>query len=345
LNLGEKINTVKEKPLLLFSPLDWGLGHTFRSIPLITQYILQGYKIIVACNSTQKVILQPEFPEVGFVDVRGYGISYGGSGTVTKLKILLQIPKILTRIKAENRWLTSFLKESGVDLVVSDNRYGMYSTLVPSVIITHQLRVRTGFGGVADRIFQRLLYRWINRFSECWVPDVKENGIAGELSHPAIMPNIPVKYIGLLSRFEMPCNHETYEFKFCIILSGPEPQRTIFERIIIGQLKGLKKKTVLVRGLPLENELLPPIEDVTIFNYAGTAQLQKLICKSEYVICRAGYTSIMDLVKLNKKMILVPTPGQTEQEYLASYLSLKGMARSYTQNEFSMSAILSSSIS
>lgn len=342
MNLREKINIVKEKPLLLFSPLDWGLGHTFRSIPLIRQYLSRGYKIIVACNSTQKAILQPELPEVGFVDIFGYGIRYGGSGPATKLKILLQLPKILTRIKAENRWLTSFLKESAVDLVVSDNRYGMYSTLVPSVIITHQLRVRTGFGGVADRIIQRFLYRWINRFSECWVPDLEENGFAGELSHPAVMPGIAVKYIGLLSRFEMPCSNTPYEFKFCIILSGPEPQRTIFERIIIGQLKGFKEKTVLLRGLPLENELLPPMEEVTIFNYAGTAQLQELICKSEYVICRAGYTSIMDLIKLDKKMILVPTPGQTEQEYLASYLSLKDIARCYTQDEFSMNVILSS---
>lgn len=339
MNLREKINIVKEKPLLLFSPLDWGLGHTFRSIPLIKEGLNQGFKIVVACNSIQKAILAPEVPGVEFVEINGYGIGYGRSGTATKLKILLQFPKILTEIKAENRWLHSFLKKRAVDLVISDNRYGMYSKLVPSIFITHQLKVRSGLGGITDRFLQRFLFRFINRFTECWVPDFAKDGIAGELSHPCILPRIPVKYIGILSRFETLPAQNNFEYKYCIIISGPEPQRSIFEKIIIKQLQNNPVKAVLVRGLPLETGILQPIDNVKIFNYAGSAQLLKLITKSEFIICRSGYTSIMDLIKLGKKMILVPTPGQTEQEYLAKYLSSKGLAEYFEQDKFSFNAI------
>jgi hypothetical protein len=284
----------------------------------------------------QRAIIAPELPGVGFVDINGYGIRYGRSGAVTRFKILLQLPKILMRIKAENRWLRSFLENSAVDLIVSDNRYGMYSKLVPSVLITHQLQVKSGFGRTADWFIQRFLYRFINRFTECWVPDHEEDGIAGELSHPVRMPGIPVKYIGLQSRFEKPCTNSNYEFRVCIVLSGPEPQRSIFERILIEQLKTLKEKAVLVRGLPAEKRSISPIEGVTIFNYAGVEQLQRLICSSEFVVCRAGYTSVMDLITLNKKMILVPTPGQSEQEYLGKYLSAKGLAFNFKQDKFSL---------
>lgn len=336
MNLREKINIVKEKPLLLFSPLDWGLGHTVRSIALIREFASQGFKILVACNSTQKAILSPELPEVGFVDIKGYGVRYGRSGAATRLRILLQLPKILTQIKAENRWLSAFLKSSGVDLVVSDNRYGMYSNLVPSVIITHQLQVKSGFGAVADAFIRRFLYRYINRFDQCWIPDFETNSLSGELSHPVIMPRIPVEYIGILSRFEAPTVQTVPEYKCCIVLSGPEPQRTIFENIIIRQLEQYKQRVVLVRGLPGQTNTLQPIEGVEIFNYVSGGQLRELILKSEFVVCRSGYTSIMDLVTLNKKMVLVPTPGQTEQEYLAKYLSARGLAIYFKQNHFGL---------
>lgn len=339
-----KILAGKEKPLLLFSALDWGLGHVTRSIPLIRQFREQGWEVIVACDSTQKKIFEAEIYGLRFVELAGYGVLYSSSRTATRLKLLLQLPKILTKIKKERVWLNNFLATHPVKMVVSDNRYGLSHPSVTSVFITHQLRVITGFGDFFDRLLQRFLYKYINKFSECWVPDHETDGLAGKLSHPIHKPNIPVKYIGSISRLSIckPANflredinasinniqqrsHNEFKYKYCVILSGPEPQRTILESIINKEFKNIKN-TIVVRGIPG-------------VNYVSTSELNKIICESEIIICRSGYTSMMDLIKLKKKIIVVPTPGQSEQEYLAQYLSGKNYVAMVNQDNFSLASI------
>ena len=319
-----KILAGKEKPLLLFSALDWGLGHITRSIPLIRQFREQGWEVIVACDSIQKKIFEAELYGLRFAELPGYGVQYSSSKTGTRLKLLLQIPKILTKIKKENLWLSNFLATQPVKMVVSDNRYGLSHPSVTSVFVTHQLHVITGFGEFFDRILQRLLYRYINKFSECWIPDYEINGLAGRLSHPSRKPDVPVKYIGCLSRLEH-CPAVTYNYKYCIILSGPEPQRTILESIITREFRNITDK-IIVRGVPG-------------VSYMSTSELNKIICESEIIICRSGYTSMMDLVKLKKKIIVVPTPGQSEQEYLARYLSEKNYVITINQDNFTLKLV------
>ena len=337
LSTNWKFQDCKEKPLLLFSCLDWGLGHTTRSVPLIKEFLILGCDLIVACNSIQKAILQPEFPQVMFVELRGYNLKYGKTGTLTRFKILLQLRKILIAIKFEKRWVESFLAQNNVKALISDNRYGFYHAKLPSIIITHQLGIRSGFGRLADKVSQNFIYKLIGQFTACWVPDhKKDNILAGILSHPALLPALPVQYIGPLSRFNA-CNAPPEKkFDLLIIISGPEPQRSILEKLMLEQSAGISsKKIAMVRGLPEENTILNA-SSISVFNHFDALRLNELICASDLVVCRPGYTTIMDMMKLKKKMIVIPTPGQPEQEYLAKYLSEKGYVLQFTQDEFNL---------
>ena len=342
LSLESKINDITHKPLVLIAALDWGLGHTTRCIPIIRELILRNCTVIVACNDTQKALLALEFNEIGFVPLDGYNFQYGHSARATFYKVIRQIPKILTFIKAENAWLKRYLKANNVDLIISDNRYGFYSTEIPSIFITHQLAIKTGLGKMVDGIIRRLNYGYIRRFKACWVPDFEAKDLAGELSHPSKKPEVPVKYIGSLSRFE-PCNPERISGPapyLLVMISGPEPQRSIFERIMLNELKDYNGTAILLRGLPDSSSTIPSSPKLIVHNHLSSQQLNDLLCKVKVVICRSGYSSIMDLMKLKKKCIFIPTPGQTEQEYLAGYLYNKKIALAYRQDSFSLKKAL-----
>ena len=266
---------------------------------------------------------------------------YGRKGWSTLAFIILQIPKILTRVKLENRWLQAFLANNHVDAVISDNRFGLYSHKVPAVFISHQLGVKSNLGWFSDRVTQYLNYSYIKKFSACWVPDYKAGkAIAGTLSNPQKLPALPVQYMGGISRFE-PCAATSATGELLIILSGPEPQRSIFEKILLNDLKDYEGKVTFVRGLPGSKEILDAPPGVTIHNHVPAKEMNTLVCNAGIVLSRTGYTTVMDLFKLGKKSILVPTPGQTEQEYLARYLFDEKLAYTATQKKFSLKKVLS----
>jgi predicted glycosyltransferase len=231
-----------------------------------------------------------------------------------------------------------------VDAVISDNRYGLYHADLYSVFITHQLRIRTPFGSWADSLLQKLQYRLLNRFSICWIPDLPgKDSLAGELSHPRQLPSTPVRYIGTLSRFEKQQTGEENACDLLILLSGPEPQRTIFEKMIMGQMPAHPAKTILVRGLPGQGTDRPGIAaapGLTVYDHLSAGTLNKVVCGAKLILCRPGYSSVMDLIKLGKDCIFVPTPGQTEQEYLGNYLAGHHLAICVSQQEFSLPAML-----
>ena len=331
-----KFNIPLQKPIVLLSPLDWGLGHTTRCIPIIHELLQQGCSVIIACNSTQKSLLSREFPELTYVHLAGYNLKYGKKRWGTLVRIILQTPKILIRINNEKNWLNIFLKSQPVDCIISDNRFGLYAPNVPSVFITHQLYIKTGLGTLANRLVQWLNYRRINRFSTCWVPDSKgTKTLAGKLSNPSTLPAIPVQYLGGLSRLKA-CSATTNTIQLLVILSGPEPQRSIFENLLLKQLEQQQGKTVLVRGLPGEGESVQVKNNVTIYNHAPAGLLNELMCNAALVISRSGYTTVMDLLKLGKKSILVPTPGQGEQEYVATHLHKEHLAYTVSQARFNL---------
>ena len=322
---------------VLIAPLDWGLGHATRCIPIIRLLYARGFQVIIATDGSQKHLLQQEFPTATFVSLPGYNINYGKSKQATRWKLFAQIPTIFKAINAEHKWLTEFVKQNKVDLIISDNRYGFYQKHINSVLITHQLNIITN-NTFTESIVRRLHYRLIKPFNQCWIPDNPyPDNLAGRLSNPVKFPTTAYRYIGWLFRFDISKSASTeVAFDACIILSGPEPQRTILEEKILKQSKDSPYKIALVRGLP--NAMFTRVEtdNLLYLSHLPGNELNDLVLKSKYVICRGGYTSLMEMIGLQKKLILVPTPAQTEQEYLAALLHSRKWALHIDQEVFNL---------
>lgn len=317
---------------ILIAPLDWGLGHATRCISIIR--CLQKYNCLVTIAASGKVkkLLQAEFPELSFIELPGYNILYTKSKRLLPLKILIQIPKILRIIRFENKWLRRVLSENKFDAIISDNRYGFYSNQCPSIFITHQLLIKAGSAGL-EKLLQNINYRYIHRFTQCWVPDFEGAlNIAGSLSHPPNQPSIPVKYIGPLARFTRQSSNNN-SFKWLVILSGPEPQRSLLEEKIFEVAAKTTDSFMIVRGLPGESATPVSLPNCQVFNHLDTAAMGAAIASCEFVISRCGYTTVMELLALKKKSVCIPTPGQTEQEYLAMHLYQQKWCYSFSQQD------------
>ena len=332
------------KPRILVAPLDWGLGHATRCIPIIRELLEQETEVWLAGEGSQKILLQNEFPQLPFLTLPGYKIRYAKTAAGLLWQIIFQTRKILTTIKKENKWLKQMVKEHDLDAVISDNRYGLYHEKISSVFITHQLTIKSPLGKWTEKILQKKNYRYINRFTECWVPDKeREINLAGELSHPLQKPKIPVKYIGVLSRIEKSLHSLNEEVKdyLLIILSGPEPQRSVFENSIVKQIAHYNGSATIVRGLPGAVSLIPSTNSIHFYNHLSADEMSKEMKKAEFVIARSGYSTIMEIMTMQKKGILIPTPGQTEQEYLGKYLFEKQRAVCISQKDFILNDALS----
>jgi len=326
-------------PKVLVAPLDWGLGHATRCIPIIRELIKQGCEVILAGEGKAKALLQLEFPTLPFRELPGYRIEYASSGWGLAFKIVAQIPKLLSAIKEEEEWLKKIVEEEKINAVISDNRYGLHSEKIYSIFITHQLLIKAPVK-LAEDFLQDINYQYINKFDECWVPDSKEEtNLAGLLSHPKELPSVPTHYVGPLSRFN-PNQEAITADEILILLSGPEPQRTLLEKQLIEELKEYLKPVVLVRGLPGENEMLEVNANVKVYSHLPAAELEEKIKSAGLVISRCGYSTVMDLATLQKRSILIPTPGQTEQEYLATHLMQKNFALCIEQKKFRLQTAL-----
>lgn len=328
------------KPRILVAPLDWGLGHATRCIPVIHELLRQGTEVWLATDGAQQALLSKEFPELTVLKLKGYNIKYSRSASGLLWNILFQTPHILKTIKEENSWLKEKVKEYKFDAVIADNRFGLYHSSIPSIFITHQLKIKTPLGKWSESVLQKMNCRYINKFSECWVPDnEQENNLAGELSHPGKLPVKPIRYIGLLSRLKKSNVVEKKGHLF-ISLSGPEPQRTLLENIIINEVSHYNKTATIVRGLPNGNSIIPSTNDIKFYNHLPADEYNKEMAMAEYVISRSGYSTVMDIMMLGKKSILIPTPGQTEQEYIADHLLHERKAFCVFQKEFSLKNVL-----
>jgi UDP-N-acetylglucosamine transferase subunit ALG13 len=285
---------------------------------LISYLLERGWELSLAAEGNIAALLTREFPQLKVIPLKGYRISYPKKGALFIPTILMQVPKIIHSIKNEHQWLDHQLDTHQWDLIISDNRYGLYTTRTRTVFITHQLGIISGFGRLGDGLLRNLLYRWINRFNICWIPDTAEDvNIAGKLSHPQSMPN-QYAFIGPLSRLSKakPLADE----HLLVLLSGPEPQRTILEAKLIDQLSNTDEAVVFVRGLPSSAPLMENRGRIRFENHLDANALSQMLSAAKAVICRSGYSSVMDLLKLKKRALLIPTPGQTEQVYLAKHL-------------------------
>ncbi len=305
---------------ILVAPLDWGLGHTTRCIPIIRALQTAAFEVVIAGTTLQIELLQKEFPGILNFPLKGYNVHYSKQKSLLPLKILSQVPKILSSIYEEKKWLKKLVAEEKIDLVISDNRFGLSHAGIPCIFITHQLEIKTP-SRFLQNIMQKINYRFINKFSLCWVPDFEgEKNIAGDLSHPKKIPRTPLRYIGPLSRFEN-TDETSISTNWLFLISGPEPQRSLLENNILSSIQNLPGKSIVLLGKPGKENEQQLNENCTVINHLDTKKLEKIIRESEYIICRSGYTSVMEILSLGKKSIMIPTPGQSEQEYLAKHLS------------------------
>ncbi len=330
----------KNNTTILVAPLDWGLGHATRCIPIIKYLLQKQCRVIVATSGLHQILLQQEFGHLEFIHLDGYGITYAKKHVL--LRLALQLPKFMNTVNKENDWLQKVVETYKIDGVISDNRYGLYTNKVPAVFITHQLQLKVPrlFCWIKGLVRKRM-YRLINHFSACWVPDavLANESLAGTLSHPTVLPAIPVKYIGWLTRFDSAITIEK-KYTATISLSGPEPQRSLLEAIIIPQLEKIPGNFLIIRGMPGHASLPTLPKNSIAVNHLNAADMQKAFLQSSYIVGRSGYSTLMDMKVLQCKCIFIPTPGQTEQEYLGECLAAKNIAIVKQQSNFSLADAL-----
>lgn len=296
---------------ILVAPLDWGLGHAARCVPIIRRLIAHGATPIIAADQAPLALLAREFPELESVRLPGLTIRYS-EGPSQLWTMARQFPAMVRSVRQEQALFDRLRSDLRLDAVISDQRFGVRGADLPSVLITHQVFPFTPF---AQGALRKLNLRHMARFDRCWIMDEPEApGLAGELSHGAQLP-ANARYIGVHSRMKHPAHLPTTRHRVVAVISGPEPQRTLFEQRLTEQLRDLPGRHLLVRGLPGA-----PGQDRTgnleRISHLGSEDLAAALTTADLVVSRSGYTTLMDLVSLGRSALIVPTPGQAEQEYL-----------------------------
>lgn len=323
---------------VLIVPLDWGLGHATRCIPLIRSFKDLGWEVEIGAEGAVAALLKGEFPEIKIHSITGYRITYGENGRYFLWKMFIQIPRLLSAIYAERRWLKRLLRKESYGLLVSDNRYGLYHSTIPSVLLTHQLRIQLPIKWF-ENILEVMHAGLIKRFTVCWVPDsLVEPNLAGRLSHPVQVQSRKNRYVGLLSRYSPPTQTNSFKYEFCFLISGPEPQRGMLIQAIKSMAHEFTSASILLCGQP-DVEIREQMGDLFIRSHAKGEELLQIIQQSKYVVGRSGYTTMMEMAALQKKCIFIPTPGQTEQEYLAELHNGNGYAAAIQQDSFSYQSL------
>ena len=326
---------IKIKPkTILIAPLNWGLGHATRCIPVIRALLENNYIPIIASDGIALTLLQKEFPNVQSLELPSYQIEYAKKGANFKWKLLLNGPKMMKAILDEKKIIQQWVKQYKLDGIISDNRLGIFSKKIPSIFITHQLNVMTGnTTWLSSKIHQSI----INKYTECWVPDLEGTlNLSGKLGH-VNHPNLKTKYIGPLSRLQKKLMPKKYDLM--VILSGPEPQRSLLEKHLKQEILVYKGSVIFIEGNIEKEQKTTVIGTITYYNFMNSIELEQAFNESQLVLCRSGYTTIMDLAQLRKKAFFIPTPGQYEQEYLAEKFQKEGLVPFTTQANFKMEDI------
>ncbi|MDR2928566.1 MAG: hypothetical protein LBV41_10300 [Cytophagaceae bacterium] len=305
--------------VILICPLYWGLGHASRDIPVIRRLLKHNYRVIVAGEQPVLDLVSAEFPCIETELLQGKHILYSKGNSQT-LQLLRQLPSALLWVYREKKLTAELVKKYNPVCIISDNRYGVRHPKVKSVIITHQLmlklpRLRKWFEKPVNSLIKRL----VSQFDLCWIPDnLPPYSLAGDLAHKYPLP-ANARFTGALSRFmdAYPSCFSSEKYDVLVIISGPEPQRTLLQTMLIEKLSSENVKCLMVAGTLKEQDVPPSPSNIKIVPHLESSALAGYIANTPIVISRSGYTTIMDLWFLQKSAVLIPTPGQTEQEYLA----------------------------
>ena len=307
----------------LFCVLNWGLGHASRSSVLIQRLIQEGHDVTIASDGVALDHLKKRFPNQSFLELPPYNVRYASNSMI--INMVFQARKILRAIKHEHSVLTAFCKEHKIEQIISDNRYGCYHHELPSYFLSHQLRPIVP----APKFIAQLLYKKLDHymapFTSLWVPDhAPPLNLSGQLS--AYPRDVVYKgFLSDLATYKLPKEQRSYCYDIGIMLSGPEPMRSHLEERLTSLLEPLEHlQFFLVRGLPNDDTSsldLPP--HIHVFNHLYGQELAQKLNGCKALICRSGYSTLMDLLCLDIDAIVIPTPGQTEQVYLAVQMEKK----------------------
>lgn len=311
---------------ILICPLNWGLGHATRCVPIIRKYITEGHQIVLAADGYPLEFLKQEFPELETIELPSYSIRYS-AGNSQVVAMIRNLPNIVKGIYREHYWLQKLLKEQKFDLVISDNRFGLFTKQITCIYMTHQLMIKMPKWLKALEPLAWWLHRQvINRYNKCWIPDFPENqGLSGDLAHNYTLPR-NAHFIGPQTRFLKPEKYTPDStFDVVAIVSGIEPQRTLFEESIAKRFGKSTEKTLIVCGKPGDINQRIELDNLCFASHIPDTELAQYLIGCQKIIARSGYSTLMDLEALNclQKAELIPTPGQTEQEYLAEYITIR----------------------
>jgi len=331
----------KQNPRVMVCPLNWGLGHASRCIPIIRKLQIAGFEVIVAAEGQVLSLLKEECNGIECIILHGFSPRFS-SGKHLILRIPGWIISLAWHTFVEHKAISQLVADVKIDVVISDNRFGLFTKKAKCIFITHQVMFKTPrYLKFAEPLLYRVNRFLIQKFNACWIPDLPgPENLSGDLSHKYPLPK-NARFIGLLSRFQKKESQEVISNGGLLaMLSGPEPQRSIFEKCILDQLKKANYPAIIVRGKPDELNNIELLENISQKNHLITDQLAMAIGNARLVVCRSGYSTLMDLAVLGKtSVLLVPTPGQTEQEYLARRLKELGWFNYQTQDKFDLDRI------
>jgi hypothetical protein len=320
---------------ILICPLEWGLGHAARMIPIARKLQERNHNVIIGCGKEHQSLFRNELTDLIYIDFPGFKTGYS-SFMPQYIFLLLKTPLLFYNILVEHIKVKRIIKDHKIDIIISDNRFGLWNSKTRCVYVTHQLRIP-----LPDKLkhfewIGILFHRFfVTKYSLCFVPDLPGDlNLSGRLTHGMKLPE-NTRFIGILSRFSGALNSGENKSGFphnTVILSGPEPQRGILRQKLIDVLNKRELPTVILEGKPGSPAEPSKSGNIISFNHLASDEMQDMIIGSTSIVTRSGYTSVMELISLNCSALLIPTPGQTEQEYLARYLSAKGWFSEVSQS-------------
>ncbi|MDD2548772.1 MAG: glycosyltransferase [Bacteroidales bacterium] len=313
---------VKGNERVLVCPLGWGLGHATRVIPIISSLLTKGCTVIIAADKGSAALLRARFPNLEYIRFPSLKVKFT-KGKLSFFTLICIANGMLLLTIREHSQIKRLVNKHQIDFILSDNRYGLWLKGTRSALITHQLNILFPFPFKwLQPLGQRYVRKHAQQFTECLVPDRSEGiRLTGKLTEPKKLPR-NVRFIGVLSRFaDIEIDYPKTRWDMLGIVSGPEPQRQILESILIDLANKLGVRSLILQGLPAGKHSAKVIGKATLVPHLPDLEIANAISSAKNIVCRSGYSTIMDLITLKRKAVLVPTPGQTEQEYLARYLS------------------------
>jgi len=326
---------------VLYGVCSWGLGHATRSLPIIRKLINEKNEVTVVSSGRSLELLKLELQDkVSYLELEDYPLPYTERSKVFILKFCLYSPKLIKSMIDEHYRFMKILDKKKFDIIISDNRYGFFYRNIPSFLITHQLRV---IAPKRIKLIENSFERFNSYIQKCFksfmVPDYEANGISGDLAHNLNRINKDkLVYFGIMSDFKKLDTQEDVDFLFSI--SGPEPQRTVLEKLILQSVNEVSGKIILSLGRNLdddENVKMDLNENIQLYEFLPQEDRELVMNRSKFIISRSGYSTLMDIYALGKKAMFIPTPQQTEQEYLAQLHMERGNFFYVDQNTLNLS--------